>query len=64
MGFAPSLAAATTWLLAGLVLKNNKTITNIWQPINLYDYISFDPKLWSSIITNLGRIFFYGSKAA
>jgi len=53
IGLAPSLAAATNWLTSGLIFKNNKPNTNNWQPLALYDYISFHPSLWQSIITNI-----------
>lgn len=63
-GLAPSLTAAKNWITSGLVSVNNKIIWNTWQPLKLYDYITFDTRLWTLIVNNLVKVFFYGSKAA
>jgi len=61
MGLAPSLISATHWVTRGLIYVNNKIYTNCWSPIKLYDYITFHPSLWVSIIFNLTKLLFYGS---
>lgn len=63
-GLAPSLIAAKNWVTSGLISINNKIIKNTWQPLKLYDFLTFNPKIWPLIINNLTKIFFYGSKAA
>lgn len=64
IGFAPTLFTAKDWVNKGLIKVNNKTSWNDWQPIKLYDFISFDITLWKFIALNLVKIFFYGSKSA
>lgn len=64
IGFAPTLFTAKDWVNKGLIKVNNKICWNDWQPIKLYDFISFDVTLWKFITLNLVKLFFYGSKAA
>lgn len=64
IGFSPSLEAATRWVTSGLISVNGKVQTNSWKPVWLYDYVTFDTAIWSSVTSNLVKIFYYGSKAA
>jgi hypothetical protein len=64
IGFSPSLEAATRWVSLGLVSINGKIQYNIWKPTSLYDYVTFDYSIWPSIISNLVKILYYGSKSS
>lgn len=63
IGFAPTLSTALDWVTKGLIKINNKICWNDWQPLKLYDFVTFDNSLWKFMALNLIKIFFYASKA-
>jgi hypothetical protein len=64
IGVAPSLMTAIQWVTRGLVNVNNQIEYNKWKTLRLYDFVSFHPRLWESIIKNSVWILFYATKAS
>jgi len=60
-GFSPSLRLAELWVSSGFVNVNGRVIWNSWKPLNLYDFVTFNPTIWPNIAENLVKTFFYGS---
>jgi ribosomal protein S4 len=60
-GFAQTYNTAKQWVKHGHIQINNNTTTNISHQLNLFDVITFDPKIWRMIILSYTRIFFYAS---
>ena len=62
-GLSWSLAQATQWVAHGFVKINNRTHRDLWKPIQLYDFITFDKSLWNTIILTYVKVLFYAYKS-
>jgi ribosomal protein S4 len=63
-GFSQSFDLAYQWVKHGHVFVNNSKIINSFFQLKLFDYITFDQKIWKTITTSYTRILFYASWAA
>ena len=63
-GFAQSFNLANQWVKHGHVSVNNSIICNSLYQLNLFDFITFNPKIWKTIALSYIRILFYASRAS
>ena len=62
-GLSSSLEQASQWVSHGLVNVNQLPYTDLWKPIKIYDFITFDISLWAKIIKIYVKVLYYAYKS-